>query len=1102
MSSGIHNAKSRQITTVAIAVCLFASVASAQSPPGDVTGNGYISSRDVWMARDYIAGYAPLTEEEQNRADINVDSGVDVADLLGIVNANEATTPMLFISQPQPGDRWPRGTTQGITWESAGPVAEPLTVTLLSSGSTLLTIADATSNSGVFLWEIPSDSDPGDAYAIRISSPTPGIVDETSTFSILGDTTIPPPPTKLVNGWLVLPTETPLEPTSLTLYATGGGAPIMGDWSFTGLEMWNQGEGQFVFLETNDGAEVMMGYVEPDVVTSGVLALTPGHHAEAAIAFSPALFSLVDAERREVLAIARVHQDFPTLVVMIIQVLKTDPLSLPDYGANPHIYDLAATIASDAYDAWSAAPAPGADASVESASSDLSAYAQTTYGPVHHPHFEHTAGNDITAVNPDVLIHNVVWGQSYYYYYHYYYYRSSYWRTRLANLQYEETMIAGVETRDSEPVRKDIRLTDGDRCITFIATRGSQYEEHGPIRNSSRANLLKATLLAFTALAPPGTEMDIDDQAILATLNPTEHSDRLLRIWTDTTLDSELDWLAMYSRVVDEVLLYGSSYTDSGVEHIAKMVFDMPDHQVRALHRYIRSASRYLKNYSQSAAVMESASDQVSFYAKWTRIYNPTSNDNYYYYHYYNWFRYCFRFENGVLVNCWWDSSPNLSVVLSDRSPNVGDTVTFDCSGTTDDQDPLSSLWFYYWAPWDNLYTGYVQGKTTFQRTHDTTGPKYLDVWVHDTTHRWDHVDTYYYVFDEPTATVEIDVTPDEGSWSLLGPGGFDTLRGSGDRIGPTAIVSAMPGAYTLVCDDNVQGYDPPEQETRRVVDEGTIRFDAAWIEEEYNTITIMLPGDLPMHLGRVPLGPFEMGSPLTERSRDGDETTTHPVTFADDYFIGITEVTQAQWTSIMIANFARGSGRGPDYPIYNVTWNSIVANEVNFLQRLNRYLINTGQLVGTIRLPSEAEWEKACRADTTTRFYFGDSLGCNDWDTDCAAGVMPGNRSDYMWFGFNSTDPTRGTKEVGQKGANALNLYDMHGNVMEWCQDYYHLSYVGAPSDGSAWVDPPGSYRVLRGGAWDRYAEDCRSANRMRTYPNRFLSGTGFRVALDGSAD
>ncbi len=247
--------------------------------------------------------------------------------------------------------------------------------------------------------------------------------------------------------------------------------------------------------------------------------------------------------------------------------------------------------------------------------------------------------------------------------------------------------------------------------------------------------------------------------------------------------------------------------------------------------------------------------------------------------------------------------------------------------------------------------------------------------------------------------------------------------------------------------------------------------------------VTVYLPGNVPLVLVRIPSGSFQMGSPDTERSRYSGEDPVHTVNIGYDFYMGKYEVTQGQWKDLMGTNPVTDLGYttygvGDDYPVYYVSWNDCQA----FVTALNAHIASTGQGAATFRLPSEAEWEYACRAGTQTRFFFGDSLGVDDGATDGPAGTLPGNRSDYMWFSFNSNG---GTKPVGKKLPNQFGLHDMSGNVWEWCQDYWHGDYTNAPSDSSAWESPTSSSRVLRGGSWYYAANICRSANRNSRSPD-----------------
>src|SRR5690606_22127525 len=139
------------------------------------------------------------------------------------------------------------------------------------------------------------------------------------------------------------------------------------------------------------------------------------------------------------------------------------------------------------------------------------------------------------------------------------------------------------------------------------------------------------------------------------------------------------------------------------------------------------------------------------------------------------------------------------------------------------------------------------------------------------------------------------------------------------------------------------------------------------------------------------------------------------------------------------------------------------------------------------------AEWEYACRAGTTTRFSFGDNLACDDQCGSCALA------SQYMWWCGNNSPS--GSKPVAGKLPNAFGLFDMHGNVWEWCQDYWHGDYVGAPDNGNPWLLPNSGLRVIRGGNWYYGAGDCRSTFRTEGYPPSRDSTMGVRVVLPASS-
>ncbi|MCX7014579.1 MAG: formylglycine-generating enzyme family protein [Candidatus Sumerlaeota bacterium] len=252
----------------------------------------------------------------------------------------------------------------------------------------------------------------------------------------------------------------------------------------------------------------------------------------------------------------------------------------------------------------------------------------------------------------------------------------------------------------------------------------------------------------------------------------------------------------------------------------------------------------------------------------------------------------------------------------------------------------------------------------------------------------------------------------------------------------------------------------------------------------------LSLPGGVPMEVVLIPAGVFVMGS--TDRGGFDNEKPPHAVTLSGNFWIGKCEVTQKQWTAVMGSNPASGYGVGDNYPVYDVSWD-MIAGPGGFFEKMNQYLQATGQIGNPARLPTEAEWECACRGGTQTRFYFGDSLSVGDNFEDGPAGLLPGNRTDYMWYGANNTGTAH---PVGQKLPNQFGLFDMSGNLWEWCQDYWHDSYTGAPADGSAWLNPTSGSRVVRSGCWNNDALASRSAFRY-SQPSDFVHCRyGFRVA------
>ena len=218
------------------------------------------------------------------------------------------------------------------------------------------------------------------------------------------------------------------------------------------------------------------------------------------------------------------------------------------------------------------------------------------------------------------------------------------------------------------------------------------------------------------------------------------------------------------------------------------------------------------------------------------------------------------------------------------------------------------------------------------------------------------------------------------------------------------------------------------------------------------------------------------MGSPSDEAQRSGRERQ-HRVTLTKGFFLQTTEVTQGQWKAVMESNPSHFTSCGDDCPVEKVSWNDVQ----DFIRKLNRMKEKR-----KYRLPTETEWEYACRAGTKTPFSYG---RCLSTDQANYHGDSPLN-------GCSKGKDRKKTLPVGSLSPNAWGLYDMHGNVWEWCQDRYGKypsNFVTDPEGPSS-----GSVRVTRGGSWLHDAGRCRSSNRSRTDPDDKFFDLGFRLACD----
>ena len=297
------------------------------------------------------------------------------------------------------------------------------------------------------------------------------------------------------------------------------------------------------------------------------------------------------------------------------------------------------------------------------------------------------------------------------------------------------------------------------------------------------------------------------------------------------------------------------------------------------------------------------------------------------------------------------------------------------------------------------------------------------------------------------------------GSFSDLSDRYFPEIIGSGDTPRTWALrlalrIAAMAGDGELVRSVLEQGANLPG-----------------------NTEVFFLPGGVPMEFVRIEGGTFLMGSPSSEEGRGNHEGPVHEVEISTGFWMGKYEVTQGQWEAIM--GLRPWTGRNnvvedPLYPAVYVSWEDAQA----LIE-----MLNSAAGEARYRLPSEAEWEYACRAGTRSPWSFGDDQS---------------RLVDYGWYHVNTVDAGEGfAHAVGLKGPNPWGLHDMHGNVWEWVQDWFDGGYY----ERSPRVDPQGpetaTSRVLRGGRFDDSPWLLRSANRHNVAPGLRGEGLGLRLLL-----
>ena len=291
---------------------------------------------------------------------------------------------------------------------------------------------------------------------------------------------------------------------------------------------------------------------------------------------------------------------------------------------------------------------------------------------------------------------------------------------------------------------------------------------------------------------------------------------------------------------------------------------------------------------------------------------------------------------------------------------------------------------------------------------------------------------------------------------------------GLGPPVPPQAIIDAQTGVFrwTPPIDMPLGTYEvivsarSPEGRS----DQQRIHIT---VTKQLEKITVDLGGGVDLEMLLIPAGEFVMGSPESDRDAVDDEKPQHPVWITKPFYLGKYPITQEQWEVVMGNNPSHF--KGPKNPVEQVSW----IDCQKFLKRLNE---KAGG--GKFSLTTEAQWEYACRAGSSTKYCF-----YNRGDEEAVLGQ-------YAWYHGNSGGRTH---PVGEKRPNAWGLYDMHGNVWEWCEDrwYNYEHHAQSPTPSST-----GSERISRGGGWNYFATYCRSAFRFIFLPGRRLKFLGLRVS------
>jgi uncharacterized protein (TIGR02996 family) len=327
----------------------------------------------------------------------------------------------------------------------------------------------------------------------------------------------------------------------------------------------------------------------------------------------------------------------------------------------------------------------------------------------------------------------------------------------------------------------------------------------------------------------------------------------------------------------------------------------------------------------------------------------------------------------------------------------------------------------------------------------------------------------------EPAFLQAIQDNPeDESTWSILA----DWLEEQGDS----------PRAELVRLQLLLRSGDSPERPTR----EDRLR---ALLASGVQPCVPALTNSVGMKLALIPPGRFLMGSDAGEKDRQDGESPRHEVEITSAFYLGVYQVTQEQYEKVMGINPSQFTSSGSrsdrvadldtrSFPVDSVSWEQAVA----FCQKLSTLGKEKGRVY---RLPTEAEWEYACRAGTSAAYFFGDFFTSEQGNFDGNFPYGPVDKGPYL------SRPVR----VGSFAANAFGLYDMHGNIWEWCSDWYGAEYYAQSTSSDPKGPRRGTLRSQRGGSWYSYGWACRSACRSWCSPTDSADRHGLRVAMTLSA-